>query len=250
MPFSRLIREDESLARLRETYANQPAEERRLAAQWEYDAALATGLVNEAVAKSPGRACQLPEGPGPCPGAVLALAIDPLCAPAILTVGSVEYQLGRIEDAMGLFLALPDLLPETEDLHEIIGEAGDFLLDHDDYRNAKALCALAVEKHPKAALFHDGLSYCAYKLGEMDEAIAHARRAVELRPADHVYLNDLGWILWKAGHLDEAEEVLLKAVAASPPDDPLARNNLADLRRQRRHKRGAKKPCPKPNPPL
>lgn len=233
MPFCRLIEEDEDLAEARRAYAAATAEERRLSAEWEYDAAIASYLVNTAVARHLGdEAPQLPERAGPCPGAVLALAIDPRFAPALLTVGSVEYQLGRVEEAMDLFLALPPLPPETEDLPVIIDKAGDFLLDQEDYENAEVLYAAAAREHPDVALYHGGLSYCTGELGEMDDAIAYARRAVELAPDDPVHLNDLGWALAEAGLCDEAEQVLEKAAALSPADNPLAKNNLEDVRRR------------------
>ena len=245
MPFSRLIKEDPELAGLRQRYAGKPPEHRRQAALWEYEADLATDLFNAALDRQPSaNGFRLPRGRGPCPGAVLALAIDPGCAPAMLTIGSIEHQLGRTQEAMDLFLALPGLKWDAADLHKIIDEAGDFLLGEEDYRNAKALYRLATERHPGVAPFHGGLCYAAAQLGEIDEALAHARRAVEIDPENHRHLNRLGWTLTLAGRHEEAEEVLEKAVAASPPGDALAKNNLAYLRRQRRQKpRGAKR-CP------
>ncbi len=234
MPFCRLLEEDENLAETRRAYVNEPAEDRRLAAQWEYDAGLATDLVNQAVSAAPGCEAPLPrDGSGPCPGAVLALAIDPLFAPALLTVGSVEYQLDRVEDAMDLFLALPPLPPETEDLAEMIGKAGDFLIDEGDYENARVLYAAASQHHLTVALHHNGLGYCAGKLGELDEAVAHSRRAVGLEPDDPRLLSDLGWSLVEAERNEEAKEVLERAAALSPPDDDQARKNLEELRRRK-----------------
>ena len=66
----------------------------------------------------------------------LALAIDPLFAPALLTVGSLEYQHGSFKEAMELLLKLTNLPENEEDLHEIIDKAGNFLLDHQDFKNA------------------------------------------------------------------------------------------------------------------
>ena len=37
------------------------------------------------------------------PSGVVALAIDPLYAPTVLTVGLIKYQLGCIEEAVKLF---------------------------------------------------------------------------------------------------------------------------------------------------
>jgi hypothetical protein len=49
-------------------------------------------------------------------------------APAILSLGSVEYQLDRRNDGRRLLLALLDLPVDTQDLAEIIDKAGDFLI--------------------------------------------------------------------------------------------------------------------------
>lgn len=58
--------------------------------------------------------------------AVAPLAIDPEYAPAMLTVASLEYQYGRVDEAMVLFLELTKLSADTEDLPEIIDKAGAF----------------------------------------------------------------------------------------------------------------------------
>ncbi|MBW2266613.1 MAG: hypothetical protein JRF28_10735, partial [Deltaproteobacteria bacterium] len=73
------------------------------------------------------------------PSGIIALAIDPLYGSAILAVDSNEYQLGRVEEAMKLFLTLATLQKDEEDLVIIIDKAGDFLIDQDDYENAFAL---------------------------------------------------------------------------------------------------------------
>ena len=239
MPFSRLIEEDEYLVQLRRAYADAKSRDRKLAALWEYESGFAAQIFGNAMAMTgDDEALQMAKASTYAPGAVLALAIDPRCAPAMLTIGSVEYQLGRIEEAMDLFLRLASLPRRTKELAEIIDEAGDFLLDQEDYESAEALYAAAARKHRNVALYHGGLSYCEAKLGNKDEAVAHARRAVELEPEHHIHLSNLGWSLMEAGLLDEAEQVLEKAVALSPPDDHLAKNNLADLRSQRRKARG------------
>ena len=105
LPFKRLVQEDPDLASIRQEYKDKPARKRFMAAQWEYESSTATELFNQGITLAQGTtALTFATGPGPCPGAVLALAIDPTYAPALLTVGSAEYQLGRIDEAMELFL--------------------------------------------------------------------------------------------------------------------------------------------------
>ena len=214
------------LRHLRAQYASVSAEERRQAAQWALDSSHASMLVAEIVNK--------PDLVHPTwHDAAAPLAIDPEYAPALLTVGSLEYQYGRVDEAMRLFLKLTTLSADTEDLQEIIDKAGDFLIDQDDYLNADRLYATAVRAYPQVALYHVGLGYCRAELGRMDESVAHHRRAVELEPDSYLHLNDLGYSLLEAGEYDEAEEVLQRAVQLAPPDYDRAKENLEHLRKVR-----------------
>ena len=234
VPFQRLLEEDTELLNLRREYQSAPQERRRLAALYEYHRGLATEMFDDAISRLPsGSGYPVAEPAGPCPGVVLALAIDPECAPALLTVGSVEYQLGRVAEAMQMFLTLPTLAPDKEDLPAIIDKAGDFLIDRNDMENAIALYTAAIDNHPAVPLYHNTLGYCAGKLGRREQAVEHFRRAVELEPRNHIFLNDMGWSLMDAGRYNEAEQALQKAVELAPDDDELARNNLDDLRRRR-----------------
>lgn len=223
MPFCELIQKDKELSKLRRRYARASAKRRRTAAEWEYDSAYASFLFGQAV----GRADLIDRE---WHGEVAALAIDPDFAPAILAVGSLEYQYGRVEKGMELLLSLASLPADTEDLPEIIDEAGDFLIDREDYRNAERLYAAAAGAYPQVAIYHIGLGYCAAKTGRKEEAVTHTRRAVELEPDNYRHLSDLGFGLTEAGQYEEAEEVLQRAVRLAPPDYEMAKGNLDHLR--------------------
>ena len=238
MPFRRLVETNTELVELRQEYAGQTENARCKAALFNYDASVASDIFQEAISRLPGAGVS-PGNDNPGWGAVIALAIDPACAPAMLTVGSVEYQFGRPEEAMIHFLALAALPGNTEELPEIIDEAGEFLLDQQDYTRARTLYAEAARRHETVPLYHNALGYCASKLGEMRAAVDHSRRAVELAPENCRFLSDLGWSLVEAESYDEAEEVLLKAVNLSPKDPHQAKENLLECRR-RRQKRGEK----------
>jgi len=227
MPFSRLVKESEDLAQLRREYASSSDNERRHAADFQYNASIASQMFNKAVG-------QADDENAPWPGAVTALAIDPKYAPALLTVGSFEYLYGRIDEAMAHFLALTTLPEATEDIVEIVDQAGDFLIDNQDYENAVILYSAASGEHPNIPQYRNGLSYCFGKLGRLEEAIEQARYTVNLKPDSHEYLTDLGWSLVEAEYFDEAQTVLKRAVAMSPPDYELARENLAELHRRMR----------------
>jgi tetratricopeptide (TPR) repeat protein len=216
------IRRDSGLKSLRTEYALVSSQERRMAAQWEYDSSMASDLFSAAFLKSGAETLPQPKWP---PG-FLALAIDPLFAPALLTVGSLEYLHGFVKEAMKLFLTITKLPENEEDLAEIIDKAGDFLLDHEDFKNALELYLSGERAYPTQALYFVGSGYCHFKLGNIKESIRKERRAVELEPDNYLHLNDLGYSLLEAGLLEEAEKVLKRSVSLAPSEYRFARNNL------------------------
>jgi tetratricopeptide (TPR) repeat protein len=220
--FCASITRDSGLKSLQREYARLAPQKRRMAAQWEYDSSMASDLFSMALLKSEAQTLPQPKWP---PG-FLALAIDPRLAPALLTVGSLEYQHDFVKEAMELFLTLTKLPSNEEDLAEIIDKAGNFLLDHDDYKNALELYLSAEREDPIKAPYYVGSGYCFYKLGNIEEAIRKGRRAVELEPDNHLHLNDLGYSLLEAGLLEEAEVILKRSISLAPPEYEFARNNL------------------------
>ncbi|MBI4882355.1 MAG: tetratricopeptide repeat protein [Planctomycetes bacterium] len=154
-----------------------------------------------------------------------AVEIDPSFAPAVLSLGSVEYQRARPDRGRELFHSLLALPKGTPELREMVDEAGDFLIDRHEYQDGLALYRAAVQRFPRAAALYQGLGCCAGHSGLHDEAIAASTRAVKLAPRNARYLNDLGWSLFQAGRLDEAEEMLSRALAIAP-SYKLAAGNL------------------------
>jgi len=229
-PFCTLVKDNDDLAALRRDYAPQPARERRMAAEWEYDSHMASEIFEDSMALAGKDGLGRPFWPS----GVVALAIDPLYAPAILTVGSIEYQLGHIEEAMDLFKQLTKLPKDEEDLSTIIDKAGDFLIDECDYENALALYTAAEKAYPQEAIYCLGAGYCLGKLGHYDQAVEKNRDADALDPDNYEHLNDLGYSLLEAGKLDEAEKVLKKSISLAPADYDLPYNNLTILREKRR----------------
>lgn len=226
VPYHVLVEKDPELRALHARHAVLPAEERREAAQWAYDSACASMLMAQATKETDLIRPEWLE-------AAVPLAIDPEYAPAMLTVGTLEYQYGRVREAMSLFLKLITCPADTEDLHEIIGKAGEFLMDQGDHAHAGQLYAGAVQAFPHVAEHHVGQGICALKLGMIMESVAHHRRAVELEPNNFRHLNDLGYSLVEALQFDEAEEVLQRAVQLAPHDFDLPKANLDYLRKVR-----------------
>lgn len=154
-----------------------------------------------------------------------ALELAPTYAPAILSMGSVEYQRRRPTEGRTLFESLL-LLPEsTPDLTEIIDEAGSFLIQIRAYKAGLDLYRAAIARFPGVAVLYQGLGCCAGHEGLHREAVAASERALQLEPGNQKFANDLGWSLLQAGRVQEAERMLERAVVMDPSDD-LARENL------------------------
>ena len=158
-----------------------------------------------------------------------SLEWKPTYAPAILSMGSVEYQRNRSAEGRKLFQSLLSLPDSTPDLSEIIDEAGSFLIQIGAYEDGLALYRAATERFPAVAALHQGLGCCAGHEGFHDEAVAASERAIELEPGNQRFVNDLGWSLLLAGRLEEAGVVLERAVSMDPSDE-LARENLRRLK--------------------
>lgn len=148
----------------------------------------------------------------------------PTYAPAILSLGSVEYQLDRAAEGCRLFLSLLELADDTRDLTEIIDEAGAFLISIGAYADGLRLYRAAAARFPEVAALHGGISCCAGHEGSYAEAVAAAEAALALEP-NQVHVNDLGWSLYCAGRLEEAYATLTRATEMDP-GDALATENL------------------------
>jgi tetratricopeptide (TPR) repeat protein len=154
-----------------------------------------------------------------------ALKLKPDYPPALLTMGSIEYQRGRPDQGARLFSTLISLSDETGDLWEVIDKAGDFLIQMERYEEGLELYQAAVERFSERAVLYQGLGCCAGHQRLFEKAIEASQRALELEPDNQKLINDLGWSLFQAGRLKEAECVLSRAVAMDPSDE-LARENL------------------------
>jgi protein O-GlcNAc transferase len=154
-----------------------------------------------------------------------ALEVMPTYAPAILSMGSVLYQAGRIAEGRELFQSLLSLPKNTTDICQIIDEAGTFLTRFGKYEDGMALYRTAVKRYPNVAALFQGLGYCASNASLHQEAVSANQRACELEPANQKLVNDLGWTLLQAGHLQQARETLERAVSMDP-GDALAKENL------------------------
>ena len=185
---------------------------------------------------------------GDGPGCIRALRrsheVLPTYAPAILGLGSVEYQSHKPAQGRRLLLSLVDLPDETPDLVEVIDHAGDFLIQSRRHADGLELYRRAAKRFPQVAVFRQGSGCCAGHLGLHEEAIAASEAALRLEPDNQKFVNDLGWCLHEAGRREAALRELERAVAMDPEDE-LAAENLRVCRAARR--RGGRRPAASPD---
>jgi len=154
-----------------------------------------------------------------------ALALRPDYPPAVLTMGSIEYQRYRPTEGRRLFLSLLSLPDDDCDMRQIIDTAGSFLIQSKKYADGLELFRGAVERFTDRADLYQGLGCCAGHEGFFDEAVAAYEKALALEPARQDLVNDLGWSLYESGRPEKAIKVLLRAVSMDSSDE-LARENL------------------------
>ena len=159
-----------------------------------------------------------------------SLELVPTYAPAILALGSIDYQLDDVEQGRRRLFSLLDLADherhaEAPDLAEILDHAGDFLISRSDYRDGFELYQRAVARFPDAAALHQGLCLCAGYQGLHEVALAAAEAALALEPDNQELVNDMGWTLYERGEPDRALPFLQRAVELDP-QDALAAENL------------------------
>ena len=160
-----------------------------------------------------------------------ALSAKPDYAPAILSMGSVEYQRGNKYDGRRLFFSLLSLPKDATELCQIIDEAGGFLIGLKNYVDGLELFRAAAQAFPHIAAFHQGIACCAGHEGLQDEALAASQRAVELEPENAVYVSDLGWTLLVAERYKDAEAMFCEAIAMDPSNER-AQANLVYCRQK------------------
>lgn len=154
-----------------------------------------------------------------------AFEIKPDYPPAVLTMGSIEYQRGRQSEGKRLFLSLSSLSDDACDVSEVIDEAGSFLIQTKKYADGLDLFRGAVERFPDRPFLYQGLGCCAAHEGFFDEAVAAYEKGLALDPNSQQLTNDLGWSLYESGRLERARDLLLRA-ASMDSSDELARENL------------------------
>lgn len=116
---------------------------------------------------------------------------------------------------------LREVLEREPDNADALNALGYTLADRTDrYQEAYELIKRAHELKPDDHYVIDSLGWVLYRLGRLDEAIKHLRRALSIQ-ADPEVAAHLGEVLWVAGDREGAKEVWNTALKAQPEDKRL-----------------------------
>ncbi len=137
-------------------------------------------------------------------------------------LGRLDYQLGRVPEAIAAYRRAVELEPEFAEAHYDLGNA---LKAEGKLHHAAASYRQAVEHDPSHAGAHANLGLVLADVGKLDEAVACCRRALALKPdCAEVYCH-LGKALKYLGRLDEAIASYRRALELKP-DYAKAHSNL------------------------
>ncbi len=145
-PFEKLLESSPVLAEFRTRYSAATATARRDAAEFTYSAAIADDLMRRAGLDW--------GGADPFVGLLAALAIDPDYPPALLAVGSLEYQLGRKEDALAHARKAVEISPADAVL---VCDLGWALVENHRYAEAEACLLQASAMAPGETMAEENL---------------------------------------------------------------------------------------------
>ena len=92
---------------------------------------------------------------------------------------------------------------------------------------ALALIGKALAMAPGDPFIMDSMGWVQYRLGNLDQAELHLRRAYALRSDVEIAVH-LGEVLWKKGQKEDAQKMWREARAKDPKNDTL-KSTLARL---------------------
>ena len=148
---------------------------------------------------------------------------------------------GSKQDLFRAYCAMPD---NGNVRYWMAREFSDKLPDQDSFCSSEEIkdYRAALAQHPRNARVLNNLAAKLSENGQLDEALAAAKKALAIAPQNGMILDTYGWILFKQKQYREAIEVLEKSVALLPEhpvvlyhlgaayraagDDTLARKHL------------------------
>jgi tetratricopeptide (TPR) repeat protein len=133
--------------------------------------------------------------------------------------GLMRERMDQVEGALADFEALVASEPDNP---VYLNAYGYTLSDRTDrHQEALVLIERALALNPDDAATIDSMGWVLYRLGRLDEALVHLRRAYEQQDDGEIAAH-LGEVLWVSGRKDEAREVWRKAQRQAPDSRVLA----------------------------
>ncbi len=124
--------------------------------------------------------------------------------------------------------SLRTVIEQAPDNHHAYNALGYSLADRNErLPEALALIAKALQMAPGDPFIMDSMGWVYYRMGKLNEAEAHLRRAYALRSDVDIAVH-LGEVLWQKGQKADAQKLLREARARDPRNDTL-RSTLARL---------------------
>lgn len=124
---------------------------------------------------------------------------------------------------------LREVMAQAPDNHHAYNALGYSLAERNvRLQEAYGLIAKALDMAPDDPFIMDSMGWVHYRMGNLDEAEKHLRRAYDLRKDPEIAVH-LGEVLWQKGQKTAAEQLWREARAKDPHNDTL-RTTLARLR--------------------
>ncbi|MFD1627370.1 tetratricopeptide repeat protein [Azospirillum griseum] len=130
-----------------------------------------------------------------------------------LSIAFDHHRAGRLVEAETLYGRILDVDPTNATALQLLGA---LLADRGEDARAADLLARSLEQAEGNADVHLNRALVVARLGQLDEAEAHYRRALTLAPTHPSARNNLGLLLRDSGRREEAVAMLRQAVADHP----------------------------------
>ncbi|MBI4657443.1 MAG: tetratricopeptide repeat protein [Verrucomicrobia bacterium] len=140
-------------------------------------------------------------------------------------LGSVWFELGKLEDAVTAYRKAVEILPSFADAHYNLGNAYYALKRSSE---AETCYRKALEVQPDLTEARYNLGLLAHERGKLQEAIEEYRRVTDVNPAHPDALLNLGLVLKDLGQHDDAEACYRRLLQTSP-DHARGQVNLASV---------------------
>jgi tetratricopeptide (TPR) repeat protein len=127
-------------------------------------------------------------------------------------------KLDRVDECIVDLRRIVELAPDDADALNALGYT---LADRtQSFEEAHALVAKALAIAPDEPAIIDSMGWAEYRLGNLEQALVHLRRAFELQPDAEIAAH-LGEVLWVSGQREEARAIWAKGREIDPDNEAI-----------------------------